>query len=139
MFDRVHQSRIFHAFLTMVFVYQLNACPCGHLEHNDWYELGRTIFENATALSVKALNLPSTRTTKHIDDFHCDATDQDYYFSEVSTLGSEDLLSNAVYICSNDSLLLDSSQRSQAEVLFFAAKLVSSDLDVRAHHQIFLI
>ncbi len=39
MYSRRHTARVFHALLLAAFVHQMNACRCGHLDHNGWAQL----------------------------------------------------------------------------------------------------
>ena len=34
--------RRLHILVLVMFLYQMNVCPCGHLEHNGWYQLAKS-------------------------------------------------------------------------------------------------
>ena len=47
-----HRQLRLHAFVLVAFVYQMNVCPCGHLEHNGWYQLAKSCLEPQPKVSA---------------------------------------------------------------------------------------
>jgi hypothetical protein len=64
-------TRQFRTLILAAFVHQLNACPCGCLEHNGWYQAMRSLAVSASLVT------PRLSTSFGSEDFrvepdHCD-------------------------------------------------------------------
>jgi hypothetical protein len=64
-------TRLLRTFVLAAFVHQLNACPCGCLEQNGWYQAIRSLAESASLISAP---LSSTFGDEDfgVEEDHCD-------------------------------------------------------------------
>ena len=70
MFKRSKINGLLSTFLLMAFVHQLNACTCGSLEHNGWYQLGKSWIADAAVFD--GILSPSPHSNDNIQSDDCD-------------------------------------------------------------------
>jgi hypothetical protein len=64
-------TRLLRTFVLAAFVHQLNACPCGCLEQNGWYQAIRSLAESASLIS-SPLSVTFEDEDFGVEEDHCD-------------------------------------------------------------------
>ena len=140
MYGKLYSSRTFHVFLLVAFVYQLNVCPCGNLEHNGWYQLGKSLLQ-ATSLTAEARQEHDSRHSGlAADDFHCDANGPVVFLAENRGSGIDSRSLETRVVAPQISVF--TFQRRSAASFFSRASIADGfvdQLEVRAHFQVYLI
>ena len=126
-----------HTLVLVAFVYQLNVCPCGHLEHNGWYLLAKSYLAPPTLASgwhdsINAWSFDSARS------FDCEETELTYLVDQRVVL---DLLMDSVpnghIISAGQTDLIFKSPGNTAFQSEAPTALLA--LEMRAQFQVFLL
>lgn len=135
------KTRWLNSILLLAFVHQLNACPCGCLEHNGWYQLGMSWLSGES----KAIALISSADASTSDlsdaDSDCDDLDFEIYVAfEERTAGPSHRSSSIACLQLLELQPLSSAVADDSPtVVYLDPTLSCSALELRAHFQILQI
>ena len=126
-----------HAFVMVAFVYQMNVCPCGNLEHNGWYQLAKLCLQPQAIVSASqhSTNGASNGSEAPLD---CDSNELTYVVDVRVNVESLKVTARMCSLKSTEHTDPTTSALSSIDFLLDALKTPLAP-ELRAELQVFLL
>ena len=133
MFTSRSRRHALHLLLLAAFIHQLNACPCGHADHNLWLQLGASLLRGQDP-GYAASDRPSGEQPPLFEHSHvCEGSEFFYVVDPRPSIDPSEVVEGVDVVELPDLASSDLAAAFRRN----AAPLASSGMKVRAQLQVF--